>query len=107
VTVTDVLLQTVLTLVNLGGRRLGLGGTEGEKDLEQARLAIDATRALVDLLPPDQTAPIKDALSQLQMAYAREARASPQSPEASPQGEDAGEAERAKARSKLWTPPGT
>jgi hypothetical protein len=106
VTVTDVLLQTVLTLVNLGGRRLGLGGTEGEKDLEQARLAIDATRALVDLLPPDQTAPIKDALSQLQMAYAREARASPQSPEGR-QGEDAGEAERARARSKLWTPPGT
>ena len=33
--VEDVVLQTVATLVNLAGRRLGLAG-EAEKDLEQA-----------------------------------------------------------------------
>ena len=37
--VGDVLLQTVVTLVNLTGRRLT---AEGEKDLEQAREGIEA-----------------------------------------------------------------
>ncbi|MDP8943412.1 MAG: hypothetical protein M3N16_04750, partial [Actinomycetota bacterium] len=54
VRVQDVLVQTVVTLVNLAGRRLGLGAppdAAGEKDLEQARLAIEGTRALLPLLP--------------------------------------------------------
>jgi hypothetical protein len=91
--VEDVLLQTAVTLVSLGGRRLT---QEGERDLEQARLAIEAVRALLPLCPEEEAKPIKDALSQLQMAFAREAQKPP--PE---------EAERAKARSKIWTPPGT
>jgi hypothetical protein len=72
--VQDVLLQTVATLVNLGGRRLGLAPeAEDERDLDQARLAIEGTRALAPLLGPEETAAVRDALSQLQMAYAREA----------------------------------
>jgi len=94
VTVNDVLLQTVVTLVNLGGRRLGLGGDEGDKDLAQAKLAIDATRALVDLLPADHGPPVKDALSQLQMAYAREA-GGPQEPPPPPEPPPG---------PKIWTP---
>jgi hypothetical protein len=138
VTVPDVIVQTVITLVNLGARRLGLtGGPEGageageagraERDLDQARLAIEATRALLPLLP-DDVGPIREALSQLQMAYAREAQAgggaatgAGASAEAG-RGEDAGaqapapgaepaapadDPERAKARSKIWTPPGS
>src|SRR3954451_2545446 len=69
ITVQDVLLQTVVTLVNLAGRRLTV---EEEKDVEQARLAIEAVRALLPLCPEDQVGPIKDALSQLQMLFARE-----------------------------------
>ena len=122
--VEDVLVQTAVTLVNLAGRRLGLAAPgqegEGEKDVEQARLAIEATRALVPLLPGD-IGPIRDALSQLQVAYAREAgggapagtgaeeagAGEPGSGPASEQpAQSAEEAERAKARSKLWTPPG-
>jgi hypothetical protein len=108
-TVEDVLLQTVVTLVNLAGRRLTV---EEEKDLEQARLGIEAVRALLPLCPEEQVAPVRDALSQLQMLYAREAQGAPADrPEGSPVGEEAspekaGAEARAKARSKIWTPPG-
>jgi hypothetical protein len=73
--VEDVLVQTIVTLVNLGGRRAGLApGTESERDPEQLRLAIEGARALLGLieaeLGPDGAA-IRDALSQLQMAYAQ------------------------------------
>src|SRR6185503_18538374 len=37
ITVKDVLLQTVITLINVSARKLGLAGDEGEKDLEQAK----------------------------------------------------------------------
>ena len=111
ISVQDVLLQTVVTLVNLTGRRLTV---EEEKDLEQARLGIDAVRALLPLCPEDQVAPVKDALSQLQMLFAREAQGGAPPPPGEPSeegeqpdqpGED--DPERAKARSKIWTPPGT
>ena len=108
ITVKDVLLQTVVTLVNLSARKLGLPEGE-EKDLEQAQLGIDAVRALLPLMPDEEVAPVKEALSQLQMAYAREAgggEAQPQPPDPTPQAPD-DEAERAKARSKIWTPPGS
>jgi hypothetical protein len=98
ITVGDVLLQTVVTLVNLTGRRLT---AEGEKDLEQAKLGIEAVRALLPLCPEEQVQPVKEALSQLQMIYAREAQAPPAPEESKP---DPG-AET--ARSKIWTPPGT
>jgi hypothetical protein len=73
--VEDVIVQTIVTLVNLGGRRAGLApGTEDERDPEQLRLSIEGARALLGLieneLGPDATA-IKEALSQLQMAYAQ------------------------------------
>jgi hypothetical protein len=129
ITVQDVLVQTVVTLINLGGRRLGLAGPPeqaGEPDPEQARLAIEGARALVPLLPQEaDLGPVRDALSQLQMAYAQLARAGSGSeqpgnegepgtgqakpaPEAAPEAAApaADDAERAKARSKIWTPPG-
>jgi hypothetical protein len=125
ITVPDVLIQTVVTLINLGGRRLGLAGPPeqaGEKDVEQARLAIEGARALVPLLPQEDPGPVRDALTRLQMAYVQETQGgAPAAPEQPPsQGERQGErppsqeerpdaaeeAERAKARSKIWTPPG-
>jgi hypothetical protein len=105
--VEDVLLQTVVTLVNLAGRRLTV---EEEKDVEQAKIAIEAVRALLPLCPEEQAGPIKDALSQLQMAYVREtqgepAAGEPEAPAAQPES-PAPDPERDKARSKIWTPPG-
>lgn len=73
--VEQVLLENIVSLVNLGMRRTGLSpGTEDERDPAQVRLAIEAVRALTPLL--DQVAPaqakaIKDALSQLQLAFVR------------------------------------
>src|SRR5919197_648268 len=104
ITVKDVMLQTVVTLVNLSARKLGL--VEGEeKDLEQARLGIEGVRALLPLLPDREVAPVRGALSQIQRAYAQGAGGGGEPPQPEPAKED-DEAERAKARSKIWTPPG-
>ena len=103
--VEDVLLQTVVTLVNLSGRRLT---AEGEKNVEQAKLGIDAVRALLPFCPEEESGPIRDALSQLQMIYVQETQARGEAPPEQPASEQPkDEAERAKARSKIWTPPGT
>jgi hypothetical protein len=82
----DVLLSSAASLVNLAGIRL----TEKEhKNPAKAKEAIDAARELLPLCPEEEIGPIKDALSQLQMLYVKETD------------------ERSKARSKIWTPPGT
>ena len=73
VRVEHVLLENVVTMVNLGMRRTGLmPGTEDEKDLGQVQLAIEAVRALmpqIEQVAPQQVAPIRDAVSQLQMGF--------------------------------------
>jgi hypothetical protein len=118
ITVKDVLLQTVITLINVSARKLGLAGDESEKDLAEAQRGIDAVRAIAPLLPEQEQAAVREPLSQLQMAYAREARGSevsgqrseeeePKPSDLGPQTSDPPDDERAKARSKIWTPPGT
>jgi hypothetical protein len=71
--VEDVLVQTVISLLNLGGRKAGLApGTEEERDLGQLRAAIDGARVLLPLLEAElgpDAGQIREALSQLQMAY--------------------------------------
>ena len=73
--VEDVIVQTVVSLINLAGRKAGLApGTEDEADREQLHMAIESVRALLPLveeqLGPDGAA-VRDALSQLQLAYTR------------------------------------
>lgn len=88
ITSTDMILQTAASLLNIGGLRLGLVGGAGssstvERDLEQVRDAIDGVRALLPILErhsPPQLRPLRDALSQLQMAYTREMQAESASP---------------------------
>ena len=70
--VEDVLLQTAATLIDLAARRMGLAEEDGPKQLDQAKLAIDAIRALQPLMTEEQQAAIREPLSQLQMTYARE-----------------------------------
>ena len=73
--VEDVLVQTVLSLINLGSLRAGLvPGNEDEADPDQLRAAIDAVRALLPQVEPvlgPDARQIRDALSRLQMEYAR------------------------------------
>jgi hypothetical protein len=73
--VEHILLEQVVTLVNLGMRKTGMApGTEDERDPDQVRMAIEGVRAVMPLLEraaPEQAQPIRDALSQLQLAYVR------------------------------------
>jgi hypothetical protein len=75
-TPADLIVQTVVSLINLAGRRLGLEpGAQDERDLEQARDGIDGARALLPVLerrePAEALAPLRDALSALQLHYAK------------------------------------
>ena len=82
--VEDVLVQTVVSLLNLGGRKAGLApGTEDERDPEQLRLAIEGARALLPLVEPvlgAEASQVREILSQLQMTYAQTRGAAPASP---------------------------
>jgi hypothetical protein len=77
ISVEDVLLQTIVSLINLGARKGGLAAPPGEgpaPDWPQMRMAIEGARALMPLLETDhaeQLAPVREALSQLQLAYAQ------------------------------------
>jgi hypothetical protein len=95
--VEDVLVQSLVSLLNLGGRRAGLvPGAEEERDPQQLGQAIEGARALLPLVEGalgEDAGQIRQALSQLQMAFARltgaplseeEARR-PDSPEPAPQ----------------------
>jgi hypothetical protein len=68
VRVQDLLLQSVASLVNLTARRIA---KEDERDLEQARLGIDAVRSLVELLEPEPQRQVREALSELQLLFAQ------------------------------------
>jgi hypothetical protein len=95
ITSTDMILQAAVSLLNVGSYRLmpapAAGAEAGAqppgsgRDLEQVRDAIDGVRALLEILErrvPSEVRPLRDALSQLQMAYAREVQASGAEPAA-------------------------
>jgi hypothetical protein len=122
--VEDVLVQTVLSLVNLGSLRAGLGpGNESEADPAQLRQAIEGVRALLPLVEPTlgpDTRQIRDALSRLQMEYARlagaggEPAAEPPTPPAEPgakpeegpdeAGDESPRPGPAESSGRLWVP---
>jgi hypothetical protein len=106
--VDDVLLQSVVSLINLGLRKLGVAeGTEDEKDLDQARVAVDSVRVLLPVLEevtPEQLPAIRDGLSRLQMAFVQAGGKAPAAASEKPpeQGEEGpGPAQRS---GKLWVP---
>ena len=69
--VADVLVQTVFSISSLGYRRLG----EEDRDLDQARLAIEAVRALLPVLkeavPAEVTRDFEQMVANMQLAYAK------------------------------------
>jgi hypothetical protein len=75
--VADVLVQAVLTVSSLGYRSMG----EESRDLEQAKLAIDALRALVpelkDAVPADLARDLEQMVANMQLAYAKAAAEGP------------------------------
>jgi len=72
--VSDLLVQTLYTVSSLGYRRL----SEQDPDLDQARLAIEALRALVPVLEGSASKELlrdfKQVTANLQLAYAEAAK---------------------------------
>ena len=107
--VDDVLLQTLVTLINLGARKAGLATPPGEQgpqpDLEQTKQAIEGARALIAQLEPrhgEELGQIKAALSQLQMAFVRLSGAKP--PAEEPEAESPEGPGPAQSSGRLWVP---
>jgi len=75
--VDDVILQTIVSLINLGARKGAVGAPPEagvQADYRQLGVAIDAVRSLMGVIEArhaDKLGPIRDAVSQLQMAYAQ------------------------------------
>ena len=71
VKVSDLLVQTLYTVSSLGYSRL----TEENKDLEQAKLAIEAMRALTPVLagtvPEEVVRDFNQVTANMQLAYAK------------------------------------
>jgi hypothetical protein len=115
--VDDVLVQTVLSLINLGSLRAGVvPGSEGEADPQQLRQAIEGVRALLPLIEPalgPDASQIRDAVSRLQMEYARLAGAATAPPaQEQPAAPEGGEEQQpkpegpgpAESSGRLWVP---
>ncbi len=91
--VSDLLVQMLYTVSSLGYRKL----SEEDRDLDQAKLAIESLRALVPLLepslPPETTRDFQQLIANLQLAYAtaasEPATSEGQTPGHVPNGQDA------------------
>src|SRR5688572_3077902 len=94
--VQDLLLESVASILNLSARRIS---KPDEQDLEQGRVGIEAVRAVIDLLDEGPREQVREALSQVQVLYAREAGGG--SPEATP---PAAPPKSGESPSGLWTP---
>jgi hypothetical protein len=94
VRVEDVVLQSAVSILNLSARRIA---KDDERDLDQAKVGIDAARALVDLVQPEAQPQLRQAISELQMLYAKHA-----GEESAP---EQGSSEEPEGDSGLWTPP--
>jgi hypothetical protein len=108
VRVEDVVLQSAVSILNLSARRIA---KDDERDLDQAKVGIDAARSLVDLVKPEAQPQLRQAISELQVLYAKQAGEEP-AEGGEPMGEpkqdaEQGKAEEPKGDSGLWTPPGT
>jgi hypothetical protein len=116
VRVEQVVTEAAVSILNVAVLRAGLvPGSEGERDLAQTRLGIEAVRALLPLveqvLGPEQARPIRDALAQLQMAYASAVQAgssdeaeAPPAPEQQPEERAAEGPGPAQRSGRLWVP---
>ncbi|HET7566632.1 MAG TPA: hypothetical protein VFJ91_01455 [Gaiellaceae bacterium] len=69
--VSDLLVHTCSLLASLGYGKLA----PEARDLEQARLAIDALKAWTPLLPEEARRDVQQVLANLQLAYAEAAAA--------------------------------
>lgn len=110
--VDDVVLQTIVSLINLGARKGAVGAPPEagiQPDYEQLHIAIEAARGLMAIVEPRHAAelgPFRDALSQLQMHYARNAggAGAQTPPAAAPQQDPQPQGGPAQSSGRLWVP---
>jgi multidrug efflux pump subunit AcrA (membrane-fusion protein) len=107
--VEDVLVQTVVSLLNLAARKAGLTGAEDEPDYDQVGQAIDATRALLPFVEPTlgaEAKQVRDALTQLQLAYTQSGATArrPPADEAEAPAAEPGGSGSAQSSGRLWVP---
>ena len=107
VRVEDVVLQSAVSILNLSARRIA---KDDERDLDQAKVGIDAARALVELVRPEAQPQLRQAISELQLLYAKHAGEGPADEgggEAPETAQEQGKPEQPEGDSGLWTPPGS
>jgi hypothetical protein len=107
VRVQDLLLESVVSVLSLSARRIA---KEDERDLDQARVGIEAVRAVIGLLDAEPAKQVRASLSEIQMLYAKQA-AGPGEREGSGEGPSEGGpgspgGGEGRGPSRLWTPPG-
>ena len=68
VRVQDLVLQSAVSILQLSARRIA---KEDEKDLEQARIGIDAANAMIDHVPEEAQGELRQAVSELKMLFAQ------------------------------------
>jgi hypothetical protein len=108
----DIMLDALVSLINLGARKLRPDLPPGEdaqgRDLPQAREAIDGARALlgqVEARHAEELGQVREALSRLQMAFVQISGGT-----STPEGETPaeppkpGEAGPAQSSGRLWVP---
>jgi hypothetical protein len=106
----DLLAQTVLSLSSVTSARLGLSPeTEPLRDMHEARLGIEALRALLPVLEPElepaERDGLRQAVAQLQLAYADSVQPG-EAPTPPPSGEPGGPSQETPPRPRIWTPGG-
>ena len=111
--VQDLMVESVVSVLNLTARRIA---KEDERDLDQARVGIDAIRAWIDLVPEEAAKQIRPALSELQMLYAQaveggggegDASQTPDDHEGTAPKRSSQQPSSSEPPPRLWTPPGS
>ena len=108
VRVQDLVLQSAVSILQLSARRIA---KEDEKDLEQARIGIDAANAMLDHVPEEAQGELRQAVSELKMLFAQHSGGGGEEPSGGDSGETPGDPPAAKPKpaagsgdSGLWTP---
>jgi len=115
VRVEQVVTEATVSILNVAVLRAGLvPGSEGEFDPVQVRMGVEAVRALLPLVEQavgvEQAKPIRDALSQLQLAYVRATEggapggAEPPAEKQPGEGQPAEGTGPAQSSGRLWVP---
>jgi hypothetical protein len=106
----DLLAQTMLSVSSVASARLGLSPeTESLRDMREARLGIEALRALLPVLEPElepaEREGLRQAVARLQLAYADTVLPGEAQPPAG-QAEPPAQERPARPRPPIWTPGG-